>query len=127
MAKQKGGGERSKKKKTATSKKKRTRLVTREHANGYGSSAYSARWNRDQSLKRGGKVRKRERATAAGDRKRGNARDSGRNASRPSAWRSEKERRGNKSGKNESIGGVFHDAPLEALQVGSAIGGVRLI
>lgn len=34
------------------------------------------------------------------------------------AWRSEKERRRNKSGKNESIGGVFHDAPLEALQVG---------
>lgn len=28
------------------------------------------------------------------------------------------ERRRNKSGKNESIGGVFHDAPLEALQVG---------
>lgn len=45
-------------------------------------------------------------------------RNSGRNASRRSAWRREKERRRNKSGKNESIGGVFHDAPLEALQVG---------
>lgn len=39
----------------------------------------------------------------------------------------EREIERNKSGKNESIGGVFHDAPLEALQVGSAIGGVRLI
>lgn len=54
-------------------------------------------------------------------------RNSGRNASRQCARRREKERRRNKSGKNESIGGVFHDAPLEALQVGSAIGGVRLI
>ncbi|KYQ54531.1 hypothetical protein ALC60_06555, partial [Trachymyrmex zeteki] len=76
------------------------RSVTRRHANGHGSSAYGARWNRDRLLKRGGK------------------RNSGRKASRRSEWWREKERRRNKSGKNESIGGVFHDAPLEALQVG---------
>ncbi|KYM94937.1 hypothetical protein ALC62_14532 [Cyphomyrmex costatus] len=77
-----------------------TRSVTRRHANGHGSSAYGARWNRDRLLKRGGR------------------RNSGRKASRRSVWGREKERRRNKSGKNESIGGVFHDAPLEALQVG---------
>lgn len=112
--------------KTATSRKKWTRLVTRRHANGHGSSTYSAWWNRDRLLKRGGKVRKRE-GNGGGSWKKRSARNSGRNASRRSARRREKERRRNKSGKNESIGGVFHDAPLEALQVGSAIGGVRLI
>lgn len=36
--------------------------------------------------------------------------------------------RGNKSGKNESIGGVFHDAAAGGCRwVGGRIGGVRLI
>lgn len=38
-----------------------------------------------------------------------------------------KEREGKKSCKNESIGGVFQEVPLEALEVGRAIGGVKLI
>lgn len=101
---------------------------------------YGARWNReDRLLKRRGEVEERasrgvaergeekgdEKATAAGGRKRGESgarRNSGRSARecRQARGKSEKGRRRNKSGKNESIGGVFHDAPLEALQVGGA-------
>jgi len=94
---------------------------------------YGARWKqRDRLLKerrQGGSEEESERgrargqttaATAEGGRKR-NAWSCRRSATR------EKERGRNKSGKNESIGGVFHDAPLEALRWESAIGGVRLI
>lgn len=61
-----------------------------------------ARGRRRREIEKGGNAR----GTLEGTRVDGGAR------------RSEKERRRNKSGKNESIGGVFHDAPLEALQVG---------
>lgn len=81
-------------------------------------------------------MRKRERATARGRAARGargaarrreiekeeaRAGPRRRNASRQRGARKgerRRERRRNKSGKNESIGGVFHDMPLEALQVG---------
>lgn len=114
------------------------------HANGHGSPVWRAMEQRDRLLERRGQVEKRTGGEARKRReveKEERVRNSGRNASprrargtereidratengkkRAGDGRAGKRERGkgrNKSGKNESIGGVFHDAPLEAPQVG---------